>query len=131
MKVLFILMMLVFGSAVKAESAGYEELFSPQENAKVLNAVDFICGDIWCEGYYDYKFLNLSCDKNSHQCELEFQFIESIDDSQKFYSPVQVCQIDGIYSLDQIIKDHDSLKFEFVDKLSNCFDNLAESFRAQ
>lgn len=129
MKVLLILMMLVFGNAVKAQDNFHEELFSPAENAKVINAIDFICGDIWCEGYYNYKFLNLSCDKNSHQCNLSFQFIESIDDRQQIYSPVQVCRLDGIHSLDQIMENEQSLKFEFIDKLSNCFDGLAESYR--
>ncbi|MDD4976755.1 MAG: hypothetical protein PHY93_20535 [Bacteriovorax sp.] len=129
MKVLLILMMLVFGNALKAESVVHEELFSPQENARVYNAINYICGDIWCEGYYEYKFLDLSCDKNGHQCDLSFKFIESINDRQVIYSPVQVCHIDEIYSLDQMIKEDDYLQFEFIDKLSDCFGDLAESYQ--
>lgn len=129
MKVLFIFLMLVFGNAVKAESVYYEELFSPEENARVFKAIDFICGDIWCEGYYEYKFVNLSCDKKSNQCDLSFRFIESIDDWQVNYSPVQVCHLREIYSLDQLIGDGNYLQFEFIDKLSNCFEDLAALYR--
>jgi hypothetical protein len=118
MKVLLILMMLVFGNAVKADNVGHEELFSPQENARVYNAIDYICGDIWCEGFYEYKFLDLSCDKNGHQCDLSFKFIEPSNNGQVNYSPVQVCHINEIYSLDQMI-----------DKLSNCFGDLAQSYQ--
>lgn len=131
MKVLLILMMLVFGGVAKAENNYHEELFSPQENASIFNAIDFICGDIWCEGYFEYKFHKFSCDKLSNQCDLSFQFIEYMENEQQVYSPVQVCRIDGIYSLDQVIKEDDYLQFEFIDKLSNCFGNLAEAYRGQ
>ncbi len=131
MKILIMLMLLVFGNAVKAESVYYDQLFSPEENARVLNAIDNICGDIWCEGYYEYKFLDLACDKNSHQCDLSFKFIESIDDRQKIYSPVQVCHLEGIEGLDQVMANEQDLQFGFIDKLSNCFDNLAELYRKQ
>ncbi|MGZ3788087.1 MAG: hypothetical protein ACXVLQ_06160 [Bacteriovorax sp.] len=129
MKVLFILLMLVFGGVAQAQSDYHEELFSPQDNARIFKAIDFICGDIWCEGYYEYKFQSFSCDKNSHHCDLSFQFIENIDDRHMIYSPIQSCRIDGINSLDQVIEEHGALKFEFIDKLSNCFDHLAESYR--
>ena len=92
MKVLLILMLLVFGNVAQAERGVHEELFSPQENARVFNAIDYICGDIWCEGYYEYKFIDLSCDKNSHECDLSFKFIESFNDREVVYSPVQICQ---------------------------------------
>jgi len=125
------LMLLVFGNAVKAESDVREELFSPQENARVFKAIDFICGDIWCEGFYEYKFHNFSCDKNSNKCDLSFQFIESFDDGKQILSPVQVCRIDGIYSIEQVVKEDEFLEFEFIDKLSSCFGDLAESYQGQ
>lgn len=129
MKMLFILMLLVFGNVALAAPVKHEELFSPVENARIFKAIDFICGDIWCEGYYDYKFISLSCDKNSHQCDLSFRFKESIDDRVVNFSPVQVCHIADIYSLNQVMEDDQYLKFEFIDKLSNCFEHLAEEFR--
>lgn len=131
MKVLFILMMLVFGGAAKAEGDYHEELFSPQENARVFGAIDYICGDIWCEGFYEYKFDKFSCDKKSNKCELSFQFIEYLDNNRRAYSPMQVCKIDGIYALDQVIKEDGYLEFEFIDKLSSCFGELAEAYRGQ
>ncbi len=131
MKVLLMLVLLVFGNAVKAESENHNELFSPQENSRVFKAIDFICGDIWCEGYYDYKFQSFSCDKDSNHCDLSFQFIESVDDRVKIYSPIKVCRIDGIHSIDQIMKNDEFLKFEFIDKLSDCFEDQAQAYSAQ
>jgi hypothetical protein len=133
MKTILILIMLVLGAGVRAENFSREELFSSQENAKVLEAIDFICGDIWCEGYYEYKFLEFSCDKKSHLCDLSFQFKESINDTSVSFSPVQVCQLGGVYSLDQIFNDsnRELLKYKFIDRLSNCFDKLADELRGR
>jgi hypothetical protein len=133
MKIILILMVLVLGAGVKAESINRDELFSTQENERVLKAIDFICGDIWCEGYYDYKFLNFTCDKKNHQCELTFQFRETFENNRELFSPVQMCILPGVYNLGQIFSDKNSelLKFKFIDKLSNCFDILADNFRKQ
>ena len=131
MKVLLMLILLIFGSGVQAKGGYDNEIFSPQENARIFKAIDFICGDIWCEGYYEYKFQSFSCDKDSHRCDLSFQFIESVNDSMKIYSPIKVCQLDGIYFLDQVMIDDEYLEFKFIDKLSNCFDKEAESYRGQ
>lgn len=131
MKILIMLMMLVFGNAVYAGHGEKEELFSPGENVKIVRAIDYICGDIWCEGYYDYKFIDLSCDKKNHDCDLRFQFKESFDDRRVELSPVQVCHVDGIYSLDQVMEDERYLKFEFIDKLNGCFEELAEQYHGR
>jgi hypothetical protein len=129
MKILFILMLLAFGVGAKAESASREELFSPQENSRIFNAIDYICGDIWCEGYYEYKFISLKCDKKSNDCDLSFSFLESVDDQKVNISPVQVCHIEGINGLDDVIQESNLLKFEFIDKLSECFNQKADDYR--
>ena len=129
MKVLLMIMLLVFGSAAYADGGFDNQLFSPQENARVFKAIDFICGDIWCEGYYEYKFQSFSCDKDSHRCDLSFQFIESVNDSVKIYSPIKICHLDGIYSLNQIMRNDQNLEFHFIDRLSNCFDQAALDYR--
>lgn len=131
MKILIVLLMLVLGSVAHAENPGREELFSPQENNRIVRAVDYICGDIWCEGYYDYKFIDLSCDKNNHDCDLRFQFKESFDDRRVELSPVQVCHVDGIYSFDQVMRDERYLNFEFINKLNGCFEELAEQYHGR
>lgn len=129
MKILMMLVLLVFGNAVYGQGEGQkEELFSPQQNVQIVKAIDYICGDIWCEGYYDYKFVSISCDKNSSECDLKFHFKESYDDNRVQFSPVQVCHISGIAGLDQVMEDDQYLQFKFIDKLNNCFEELAEQY---
>lgn len=127
MKILIMLVMLIFGNAAFAGS-DKEELFSPQQNNQIVKAIDYICGDIWCEGYYDYKFISLSCDKNNRDCELSFQFKESFDDRRVQYSPVQVCQIKDVSSFDHVMEDDQYLNFGFINKLNDCFEELAERY---
>ncbi len=128
MKILIMLVMMMVGNAVYANSAEREELFSPEQNNQIVKAIDYICGDIWCEGYYDYKFIGLSCDKSGQDCDLSFQFKESFDDRRVQYSPVQVCHIDGISSLNQVMEDDQYLQFGFINKLNDCFEELAEAY---
>lgn len=128
MKILIMLVLLVFGSAAHAAIDNHEELFSPEQNIKIVKAIDYICGDIWCEGYYDYKFDSISCDKNNQDCDLKFQFKEEYNNNI-VYSPMQVCHIDGVSAFNQVMEDEQYLQFGFIDKLNECFEELAEQYR--
>lgn len=127
MKILVMLVMLMFGNALYAGQNSQQELFSPEQNEQIVRAIDYICGDIWCEGYYDYKFIDISCDKAKQECDLKFHFKESFDNNI-VYSPEQICHIQGISSFDQVMRDEQYLQFGFIDKLNNCFEELAEQY---
>lgn len=128
MKILIMLMlMLNINGSMAFASQNNEELFSPEQNVKIVKAIDYICGDIWCEGYYEYRFWDISCNKADQSCDLRFQFKEAYNNRVQ-YSPVQVCHVNGISSFDQVMVDDQYLHFDFINKLNNCFEPLAEAY---
>jgi hypothetical protein len=45
---------------------------SRAEAATVLDAIDDICGDTWCEGDHDFRFRRLRCEARTSTCSLLF-----------------------------------------------------------
>jgi hypothetical protein len=45
---------------------------SRAEAAMVLDAIDDICGDTWCEGDHDFRFRRLRCEPRTSTCSLFF-----------------------------------------------------------
>ena len=106
-----------------AFASGVTELFSPSERNQVIRTIDNTCGDSWCEGDYNFKFVNFSCDKFKKACDLSFHFIKSDEQEKQIYSPIQVCHFKNIKNLSQI-KDGDfSLNQNFYDELTECISN--------
>ena len=46
---------------------------SPAEQRTVLDLVDAICGDTWCEGDHAFRFQRFSCDRRRASCTLRLQ----------------------------------------------------------
>ncbi len=58
-------------------------LAQPKDPAQtVLNELDQLCGDSWCEGDFNYKFEQLNCDAKSGGCALVFTMIDRNTDNE-------------------------------------------------
>lgn len=125
MKSIIIICSFFISSALFAES---EEIFSKPQNQKIVEAIDNICADSWCEGNYNYEFTSFSCDKSVHTCNLSFYFINTeTEDGISVYSPLQICSFSNIMNLKQILTRTNSLNDNFYSELDMCISALEEN----
>lgn len=115
-----ILMLTLFVSSFTLFANETEELFSPTERQEVIRSIDDVCGDTWCEGDYNFKFINFSCDKRTMACDLSFHFVKTDERSVETYSPVQVCHFQNITNFKQLKDNNSSLNESFYEELSEC-----------
>ena len=47
----------------------------------LVQEIDNICGDTWCEGDYNFSFNSLTCDFSLGECEMKFEVIDTLYDS--------------------------------------------------
>jgi hypothetical protein len=109
-------------------ASNVRDLLSVQERKIVVHAIDNICGDTWCEGEYNFKFNDFTCDKMTHACELNFLFIKSDEgrnDNRKVetFSPVQTCIFKNIMNFNDVMENQYSLNEKFYESLSDCISN--------
>jgi len=114
-------------SISNAMASDFTELFTPEQNKIILRSIDDVCADSWCEGNYNLKFINFTCDKSNSACALNFIFIETIERDEERYSPIQVCHFKNIRSYDQIMNGNHSLNGDFYDRVSDCISNKESS----
>lgn len=135
---------IIFCLLASRQSVFADSNFSKKDLGMVLEAIDSICGDTWCEGDYGYEFNNFSCynfsDRNSTTtCTLEFAIINStevtkdavdsggtqvdyISVKQKEYGE---CQIKDISKIEDMLKlnkngSWQGLNTNFYDQVNAC-----------
>lgn len=126
-QIILMLTLLIASSTLFANESN--ELLSPKERNEVLRSIDDVCGDTWCEGDYNFKFINFSCDKIAKSCDLSFHFIKSDEQSVETYSPVQVCHFQNITNFKQIKDNNFSLNESFYEELTDCITTHEYSVR--
>lgn len=115
--------------------------------ATVLNAIDSLCGDSWCEGDFNYAFKSFDCisylGRDSMNCTLTFDLIARdpitneakkngstrVVDAVVFDQLASACEIGGIKSYSDLIDSKDYLTTAFSDDLSGCFSAAENNFR--
>jgi len=83
----------------------------------VLQEIDNLCGDSWCEGQYDYKFDSFKCFKDS-KCILNFKMLE-ITDAYGMIEIYQNCFIKSKDVTSSLDKDN-ALKTDVYDQINTC-----------
>lgn len=112
---------LISVSLLTASAFATERLFSARQEKKVLQAIDNVCGDTWCEGDYNFQFNTFICDKKTNSCELNFQFIVTNDDGEnEKFSPEQVCRFENISEFSQLMDGKWSLNDDFYQDVTEC-----------
>ena len=101
--------------------------FTKIERSQVVQAIDNICADSWCEGNYNYKFIDFVCNKGDESCDLIFQFI-SVDNEVEKISAPQFCHFLNIEKMEQVLDVNKNLNMDFYDSLNSCISNLEDEF---
>lgn len=112
-----------FIAAILLSSTAFatERLFSARQEKKVLEAIDNVCGDTWCEGDYNFRFNTFICSKKTHSCELNFQFISSNEEGEEEkFSAEQICRFENIREFSQLMDGKWSLNDKFYEDVTEC-----------
>lgn len=122
----YILLLLIL-IADTAFSKGADDLFTSTQKNDILRQIDNVCADTWCEGDYNFKFNEFTCDKERKTCELNFQFIKYDDNNTEILSSIKFCHFEKIKSYRQLMESKHQLNENFYDDLSDCISDLEGS----
>jgi hypothetical protein len=125
-------------AAADDQPAPVEKPLTPAK--KVLRAIDNICGDTWCEGEFQFKFHRVSMNKSSNTTRVYFTMSIGKDNvldvtpiaAQGFTAQVGLqkfavdCTIPGYGTPEVLLRDEDSLNWDFYLSLSSCIEALEE-----
>ena len=93
----------VMGVALVAPLAGPADAAPPpltvQQERVVLDLIDDICGDTWCEGDYAFDFQKFSCEQGS--CSLRLRIAPYTDEALQWYR--RTGQLEGFTAFDQMV----------------------------
>lgn len=114
----------------ESDSALCRNALSAHEEKTVLQLIDNICGDTWCEGENDFAFERLTCrtgapDSPSGTCTLKLRLIPR-DDGPRSY--VRTCTTDGFFGFDSLVETtqggYQSLDWDYYLALTDCVQAL-------
>ena len=100
------------------------DIITDNQKIQIIELIENECGDSWCEGDYDYEFINFSCNKNVEVCKMSFYFINTDNDMK---SSLQYCFFYKITRLDQVLMNVKRLQIDFYETLDMCLSNLQGS----
>lgn len=101
----------------------------------ILETIDNICGDTWCEGDFDFEFTEFKFLKNKQIAQVNFTLIYEVSSAYSRYATE--CKLKG-YSLYQQIIELDlyggyhsyQLTNNFFEDLTDCITEKEEKFRS-
>lgn len=138
MKILLVIGLILSSTAFAARTPN---VITDKEAKEVLQELDNICGDSWCEGDYGYSFHNFSCSGSvtNATCELEFEMISSIgvkssekdtEITTKRVYPV-TCSMSGLKREDIVSVEGNNISYgeTLYEKVSLCISDMEEYIR--
>ena len=105
----------------------------------VLELIDDICGDTWCEGDHDFHFDQIQCQRgcsSSHagSCQLTFRIFPHDSNLATGPSYLRTCQTPGFTGFDSLVDTaadgYQSLEWEYYDALNACISDLESTLPA-
>ena len=120
------------GIAQTAEELSSNAL-SKKQATTVLELVDDICGDTWCEGDHNFHFDAIQCKaacgaSHAGSCQLTFRIFPHDSDLQAGPSYVRTCKTRGFTGFSSLVdtaaSGYQSLQWEYYDALSACISEL-------
>ncbi len=105
-------------------SCAFANNLSSQDEKDLLQEIDTICGDTWCEGDADYQFNTFKCRFSEGKCLMGFDVIPNNHRRAK-----KNCHFEGIHSVDELFMRMQyrlDLSDVFFDKLSDCINEKTD-----
>jgi hypothetical protein len=82
-----------------------DDFLTSAEQRSLLEAIDRICGDTWCEGDFNFAFHAFSCRKSLARCELKVEYIWSEESDEREIRYPHTCEFDDVTRKDQIVTE--------------------------
>ncbi len=101
------------------------ELFSINQRQQIVKVIDNVCADSWCEGDFNYEFIDFQCSRINNSCDLIFYFINT-DNDNEIKSKLQYCHFFNILKIEQVLEGGHSLNDHFYEALDACISDLSE-----
>lgn len=117
MKLLFIFIFIINSAYSKGNYSN--EIFTINQKKLIIEAIDNLCADSWCESEYDFEFKDFTCKKSTKTCGLSFYMIYS-ENMKRSY--IKKCHFFNITKIEQVLKDK-TLNDHFYQVLDRCFSN--------
>ena len=99
-------------------------------NELVIELIDNICGDTWCEGDFNFEFHDFHLNRKESKATVAFDLISEYGASPRRMSTS--CTIKKIHSIDEVIsyyRGRPELGNYFYEELSLCISDREDSFR--
>jgi hypothetical protein len=133
MKILFILIPIIFSGNVFSGT----EFLTKKELSQALTLIDNTCGNIWCEGSFNFDFLSINCSLEKQNCTVEMDLLTydyTDDEETEVIALTGECTLNNINSYNDIFKiDLFIHKYYLVDsfvvELSDCITDLETKAR--
>ena len=104
---------------------------TPRQEAVVLDLIDDICGDTWCEGDFAFDFRRFACSPEKRSCVLRLRIAYSGDDPLEWKWRSR--QITGFPRFRHMVETSDtgyrSLDWDFYTAVSDAISSIEESVR--
>lgn len=98
------------------------------EAKTVLKLLDDICGDTWCEGDHDFRFLKIGCDTSSATCNLFFLMYPY--DATPTVASLRSCKTGNFAGYASLVELNPqgvpSLVWSYYEAVSDCIARLEE-----
>lgn len=107
------------------------EFLTNNQKIIVLEEIDNICGDTWCEGDFNFSFNEITCDSKTQSCQIEMDLIDDYNCENEdgcdspFYSGT--CSLANLNKYEDMIDESRrwrSLNDDFYFALSDCISDL-------
>lgn len=112
------------GESAQAQS---RNALSRRESRTVLQLVDNICGDTWCEGDHNFSFDQIECQQGRSvhpgSCRLTFRLFShdtTLEAGPTFTRVCRTSNFSGFASLVQTTGEYQSLQPAYYQALSDC-----------
>jgi len=120
-------------AAVQSVDALTSTGLSNRQASTVLQLIDDICGDSWCEGDHDFHFDQIQCQKPCARtgvgsCQLRFRIFPYDSDLATGPTYARTCKTPGFTGFGSLVdtaeSGYQSLNWDYYDALSACISEV-------
>ncbi|HLE11187.1 MAG: hypothetical protein A2504_12545 [Bdellovibrionales bacterium RIFOXYD12_FULL_39_22] len=128
------LVCIIFFSSI-VYASDYRDILASAEKGQLLQEIDNICGDTWCEGDFDYEFYSINCVRSEGICYFDFAYLWRVYDGSSVEGKVtklpKRCVLNGFFSKNDLIKLENiggSQYLTYTDKVYEAISGCIDSF---